>query len=113
VCKGCSFPLRLNTWALWLTRNLIATNRRIFDDSSIQYTGFYSILVWSRLLCNVPFFDPKHKLVWIGQFANIGTRKPGTSGNTSTIGFISDSKATWNNLNFPDALLAKNVSNTY
>jgi hypothetical protein len=28
-------------------------------------------LVWSRLLCNVPFFDPKHKLVWIGQFANM------------------------------------------
>ncbi len=64
-------------------------------------------LVWSRLLCNAPFFDPKHKLVGIGQFANIGTRIPGTSGNTSTVGVIRDAKATWNNLNFPDALLAK------
>ena len=63
--------------------------------------------VWSRLLCNVPLFDPKHKLVWIDQFANIGTRIPGKSGNTSTIGAISDAKATWNNLNFPNALSAK------
>ena len=50
-------------------------------------------LVWSRLLCNTPFIDPTHKLVWIGQFANIGARKPETSGNTSTIPVISDSEA--------------------
>jgi hypothetical protein len=42
----------------------------------------------------MPFFDPKHKLVWIGQIANIGTQISGASGNTSTIGVISDAKAT-------------------
>ena len=67
-----------------------------------------NVMHWSRLSCNMPFFDPKHIFVWIGQLANIGARIPWTSGNTSTICIISDAKATWSNPNVFDALLAKN-----
>jgi hypothetical protein len=102
-----AIPVAVKFWS-WLARfEMGRKNQTHVDWVSSCRLHRVQYLVWSRLLCNVPFFDPKHKLVWIGQFANIGTRIPGTSGNTSTVGVIRDAKATWNNLNFPDALLAK------
>ena len=105
-CTG-SLPKRTDRRLLAYKYTIYMISRHLFWEMCESRLHRVQYLVWSRLLCNVPFFDPKHKLVWIGQFANIGTRIPGTSGNTSTVGVIRDAKATWNNLNFPDALLAK------
>ena len=70
------------------------------SNQDVVKTGYYApstpgtVFSLVQTIVQYAIFDPKHKLVWLGQFANVGAQIPGTSGNTSTIGVFSDAKAT-------------------